>query len=41
MHQCFGKIEDLDDKSLASSETLVSEVYACCNGPDHVHTRAI
>jgi hypothetical protein len=41
MHQSFGNIRDLDDKSLGASETLVSEVYAGCNGPGHVHTRAV
>jgi hypothetical protein len=32
MHQSFGNIEDLDDKSLKASETLASKVYAGCNG---------
>jgi hypothetical protein len=41
MHQCFGNIRDLDGKSLEASETLVSEVYAGCNGPGHVHTWAV
>jgi hypothetical protein len=34
----FGNIEDLDDKSLGASETLISEVYAGCNGNGCVHT---
>jgi hypothetical protein len=38
MHQSFDNIEDLDDKSLGATETLVSKVYMSCNGPDHVHT---
>jgi hypothetical protein len=41
MHQSFGNIGDLDDKSLRASETLASEVYVGYNGPGHVHTRAI
>jgi hypothetical protein len=37
MHQSFGNVGDLDGKSLRASETLVSEVYAGCNGPGHTH----
>jgi hypothetical protein len=33
--------EILMDKSLGASETLVSEVYAGCNGPGSIHTRAV
>jgi hypothetical protein len=38
MHQSFGNIKYLDDKILGASETLVSEVYAGCNGPGNLHT---
>jgi hypothetical protein len=38
MHQSFGNVRDLDGKSLGASETLVSEVYAGCNGPGSIHT---
>jgi hypothetical protein len=41
MHQIFGNIGDLDSKSLGASETLVSEVYAGCNGPRSVHTHGL
>jgi hypothetical protein len=41
MHQKFDNVGDLDDKSLGASKTLVSEVYVGCNGPRHVHTRAV
>jgi hypothetical protein len=41
MHQIFDNIGDLDDKSLRASETLVSKVYAGCNGSGHVHTWAV
>jgi hypothetical protein len=37
----FHNVENLDGKSFRASETLVSEVYAGCNGPRSVHTRAI
>jgi hypothetical protein len=41
MHQSFFNIEDIDGKSLRDLETLVSEVYAGCNGPGHVHMRVV
>jgi hypothetical protein len=41
MHQIFGNIGDIDDKSLGASETLVSDVYAGYNGPGHVHTSVV
>jgi hypothetical protein len=41
MHQSFGNIGDIDKKSLETSETLVYEVYAGCNGPGHIHTRVV
>ena len=41
MHQSFGNIGYLDDKSLGASETLVSEVYTGCNGSGHVHTQVV
>jgi hypothetical protein len=41
MHQSFSNVIDLDGKSLEASETLVFEVYAGCNGPGHVHMRAV
>jgi hypothetical protein len=40
-HQSFGNVRDLDGKNLGASETLVSEVYAGCNGPRCVHTRVV
>jgi hypothetical protein len=40
-HQSFGNIGDLDGKSLEASETLVSDVYAGCNGSKHVHKRVV
>jgi hypothetical protein len=39
MHQSFGKSEIMTKKVSGSSETLVSEVYAGCSEPGHVHTR--
>jgi hypothetical protein len=40
-HQSFGKIEDFDGKILGASETLVSEVYAGCNGLGRIHMQGI
>jgi hypothetical protein len=40
-HQSFDNVRDLDSKILRASKTLVSEVYAGCNGPRRVHTRAV
>ena len=38
MHQSFGNVGDLDGKTLGTSETLVSEVYAVCSELGRVHT---
>jgi hypothetical protein len=41
MHQSFGNIGYLNEKSLRASKTLACEVYAGCNGLVHVHTQAV
>ena len=41
MHQNYGNVGDLDEKSLGASKTLVSKVYVGCNGLGRVHTWAV
>jgi hypothetical protein len=41
MNQSFSNVGDIYGKNIGASETLVSEVYASCNGLERVHTRDV